>query len=252
MNKLVVLCAACGCFFLLTAYLSIAEITCLTARGGGSASGGEDICAAMRTALFGWPQLTTVYALQGVGRGVWESTNRAMWADAFPGCADAAFAMLLLQFGLASTLAYLLIPQVPPLAGMSACGLFALLGCAGCVRSHALTKSAQRRVSSVLQGASGVGKPDGSDGSAAGGVDGSGCSGDGDGASDGAGDGASTSHGGDHAAGSEGHTADAYVMYSEEALRGQEDTTPSNLGTALLGQGQQSDVAERSSDAERL
>ena len=153
-GKPAVLCGACACFFALAAYLAGVEVLCIVedrepptrAIGDGDhaspSEGGR--CTTTHGAYFGWPQLATVYALQGLGRGAWESTNRAVWADAFPSCADAAFAMLLLQFGLASTVAYALFPLLPPIASMGACAILALLAAAGAARSGCMQATERR------------------------------------------------------------------------------------------------------------
>ena len=149
-----VLCSACVCFLSHATYLAAVEATCM--GGGGehtNASGsggrlsmhetlvlvqshdapGEDECASARHDFFGWSELSVVYALQGLGRGAWESINRAVWAERFPACADAAFAALLLQFGLASTFAYIAFPHLPPLHAMIICACASVLAAVGCV-----------------------------------------------------------------------------------------------------------------------
>jgi len=50
--------------------------------------------------------LVVIYAAQGVGRGVWESTNKAVIADFFPQDAAAAFANIIWSSALASTFGY--------------------------------------------------------------------------------------------------------------------------------------------------
>ena len=59
---------------------------------------GEKLCAVK--------PLIALYILHGVGRGVWESTNKAVILDFFPNDAMAAFANVIVSSGLASTIGF--------------------------------------------------------------------------------------------------------------------------------------------------
>jgi len=50
--------------------------------------------------------LVALYVVHGVGRGVWESTNKAVILDFFPNDAMAAFANVIVSSGLASTIGF--------------------------------------------------------------------------------------------------------------------------------------------------
>eukprot|EP00939_MAST-03C_sp_MAST-3C-sp1_P003856 g3856.t1 len=50
--------------------------------------------------------LVALYCLHGVGRGVWESTNKAVILDFFPDDAAAAFANVIVSSGMASTIGF--------------------------------------------------------------------------------------------------------------------------------------------------
>merc|ERR1712071_751571 len=56
-----------------------------------------------------------VYSFQGLGRATYESTLRAEFADMFPLEKEGAFANIILQNGLSSTLGYFLSPIISPL-----------------------------------------------------------------------------------------------------------------------------------------
>eukprot|EP00039_Didymoeca_costata_P015874 m.275822 g.275822 ORF g.275822 m.275822 type:complete len:488 (+) comp16295_c0_seq6:119-1582(+) len=58
-----------------------------------------------------WSLVIPVYIMFGVGRGVWESTTKAVFADFFPGAlATAGFANIALQNGLSGALGYFIFP----------------------------------------------------------------------------------------------------------------------------------------------
>lgn len=56
--------------------------------------------------LCGVGPLLTLYVLHGIGRGVWESTNKAVILDFFPDNPAAAFANVIVSSGLASTIGF--------------------------------------------------------------------------------------------------------------------------------------------------
>ena len=49
----------------------------------------------------------------GVGRGVWEGVNKAIYADIFPNDSAAAFANITFQSGFAASLAFFVFPELP-------------------------------------------------------------------------------------------------------------------------------------------
>merc|ERR1719436_1582311 len=55
----------------------------------------------------GWPMMIAIYLLQGNGRVVYESTNRAVFADFFPDTKAGAFAMFGVQSGLSGMIGFL-------------------------------------------------------------------------------------------------------------------------------------------------
>lgn len=60
-----------------------------------------------------WRFLVPLYIFQGVGRGNFESTNKAVFADFFPGPkAEAAFANFVIWSGLAMTAGFFLMPYL--------------------------------------------------------------------------------------------------------------------------------------------
>jgi MFS family permease len=67
-----------------------------------------------------WPDFQTwhpgvlvfIYALEGIGRATAEGTLKALFADLFPHEKEGAFANIILQYGLASSLAYILSNQL--------------------------------------------------------------------------------------------------------------------------------------------
>lgn len=59
---------------------------------------GEDLCDVK--------PLLVLYVVHGLGRGVWESTNKAVILDFFPNDAMAAFANVIVSSGLASTIGF--------------------------------------------------------------------------------------------------------------------------------------------------
>ena len=66
--------------------------------------------------------------MYGCGRSIWESTTKAVFADFFPDDPQAAFANIVLQSGLASTIAFFVFPDLSPLQKEIILGVTAILG----------------------------------------------------------------------------------------------------------------------------
>jgi MFS family permease len=82
----------------------------------------------------GWGALIACYCLQGVGRAVWESTSRAVWADYFPKDAATAFAAHIFQFGAASTFGFIVFPQLADqLVTLALCAVASIISLAASV-----------------------------------------------------------------------------------------------------------------------
>ena len=76
-----------------------------------------------------WRYLLPIYIIQGIGRGNFESTNKAVFADFFPGAkAEAAFANFVIWSGLSMTIGYAIIPHLPPAVSSLLCVLSAVVG----------------------------------------------------------------------------------------------------------------------------
>jgi hypothetical protein len=59
-----------------------------------------------------WTAVVPIYMVYGIGRGIWESVNKAINADLFPDDAAAAFANITMQSGFASSMAFFIFPNV--------------------------------------------------------------------------------------------------------------------------------------------
>merc|ERR1712046_359706 len=61
--------------------------------------------------LDSWLTIVWVFVLQGIGRGVWEGTNKAVFVEHFPEpeIAPLVYANVVFQEGLTSTLAFLIL-----------------------------------------------------------------------------------------------------------------------------------------------
>ena len=72
-------------------------------------------------------------SIAGVGRGVWESTNKAVIADFFPTQPGAAFANVIWSSGLASSVGYFMFGQASMTirAGAKICLFWCVLGFVG-------------------------------------------------------------------------------------------------------------------------
>ena len=68
-----------------------------------------------------WTALVAIFVLQGVGRAMWESTNKALVADLFEGQTDAAFANGVMQLGIASAFGFFAFPlmSIPAAASIA-------------------------------------------------------------------------------------------------------------------------------------
>jgi MFS family permease len=76
-----------------------------------------------------WRYLLPIYIVQGIGRGNFESTNKAVFADFFPGAkAEAAFANFVIWSGLSMTIGYAIIPHLPSVVNSLLCVLSAVVG----------------------------------------------------------------------------------------------------------------------------
>jgi hypothetical protein len=76
-----------------------------------------------------WSHLLPLYIAQGVGRGNFESTNKAVFADFFPGSkAEPAFANFVIWTGLSMSIGYLAIPHVHLAALSVLCAVTAVGG----------------------------------------------------------------------------------------------------------------------------
>merc|ERR1719331_2281549 len=56
--------------------------------------------------LGNWSGLIVLFVLQGIGRGIWEGTNKAIFAEYFAYDTDGAFSNLIVQNGGASTICF--------------------------------------------------------------------------------------------------------------------------------------------------
>jgi len=100
----------------------------------------------------GWPTLIGIYLLQGNGRAVFESTNRAVFADFFPDTKAGAFAFLGVQGGLSGMIGFLVfVPQFHTKASVAAealvwIGAFSMIAVpAAFVVNHFETKARAQR-----------------------------------------------------------------------------------------------------------
>merc|ERR1740117_2440658 len=83
---------------------------------------GQSLCSA--------GPLVGLYILHGIGRGVWESTNKSVLLDFFPDDAPAAFANVLVSNGGISAAGYLLFYMDPSLADRPALVAIVTMGLA--------------------------------------------------------------------------------------------------------------------------
>ena len=91
---------------------------------------------------FGWALLVALYTCHGLGRSCWETVFKAQWASRFGKDAPGAFANLIVQFGVSSFAAYLILPN----ASLGAACILCIAACAMAVgASVQLERLAQRR-----------------------------------------------------------------------------------------------------------
>ena len=87
-----------------------------------------------------------LFVAYGVGVASWQGTCMAFFGEAFPGeAALPAFAALKLHSGLASAIAFFVLPHVRPAAAAAACVLTALVGFAAYLGAEARARSAAAR-----------------------------------------------------------------------------------------------------------
>ena len=77
-----------------------------------------------------WLLAVAIYGLQGVGRGIFESVNKSLTIDWFPGRAPAAFANIIFQNSASTALGYILFPYIPIQASIGMCLCVAVLSIA--------------------------------------------------------------------------------------------------------------------------
>lgn len=83
-----------------------------------------------------WPVLVCLFSAHGVGRAVWEGPNRALIADYFPDDREGAFANIIMQNGVASTVGYFLFPHLSAKPMLVICGVNLLLWIVGFVAAQ--------------------------------------------------------------------------------------------------------------------
>jgi MFS family permease len=62
--------------------------------------------------MWNWALLLFVYSVEGIGRATFESTLKALFADYFSYEKEGAFANIILQYGIASTLGYFFVDRM--------------------------------------------------------------------------------------------------------------------------------------------
>lgn len=76
-----------------------------------------------------WAYLLPIYVVQGIGRGNFESTNKAVFADFFPGSkAEPAFANFVIWSGLSMTIGYFILPHLSSAVSSLMCVFSAVAG----------------------------------------------------------------------------------------------------------------------------
>jgi len=93
-----------------------------------------------------WGRLVPMYILHGLGRAVWEGTNKAVIADYFPGEKSAgAFANVVLQSGLSSAIGFFAFPHATQDQMVITCLVFVILGIVTYWISYFMHAAEQRR-----------------------------------------------------------------------------------------------------------
>lgn len=82
---------------------------------------------------------------QGVGRACYEGTNKALYADRFPGKSEAAFANIVLANGAASAIAYFTFPELSRPARAAAALASAVLAMVAYAGAEAVHTGERRR-----------------------------------------------------------------------------------------------------------
>ena len=101
--------------------------------------------------------LFALFSAYGIGIAVWQGTCMAFFGDAFPGRkALPAFAALKLHSGLASAIAFFVLPSSPPRAAAAACVATALLGFATYLGAEARVRAVAARTSAISGAAEGT------------------------------------------------------------------------------------------------
>jgi MFS family permease len=79
-----------------------------------------------------------LYIALGVGRGTWESSNKAVVADLFGARSSAGFANIMLADGVSSAVAYFLFPSLTPYTKALVCCVVSVIGFACYYAAHIL------------------------------------------------------------------------------------------------------------------
>jgi len=80
-----------------------------------------------------WATLIVLYIVAGNGRAVFESTNRAVFADFFPKTSAGAFAFMAVQSGLAGTIGFLVFTKYIDIGSLDAALVLIVMGGVACV-----------------------------------------------------------------------------------------------------------------------
>jgi hypothetical protein len=101
---------------------------------------------------WGMVALVSIYCLQGIGRAVWEGTNRGVFADYFRDRSLPAFSSLIVQNGLSAGFAFFLFPSLPEQT-MALCSFSgAIMGIVGFAFAHSLHKQQTRDTLLKIEG----------------------------------------------------------------------------------------------------
>jgi len=95
--------------------------------------------------------LLMIYSFQGIGRATFEGTLRATFADMFPTEKEGAFANIILQNGISSTLGYFFFPIVSPQIFEMVVMITSIFAIVGYLKAARINfRQAQRRISLPL------------------------------------------------------------------------------------------------------
>jgi len=81
----------------------------------------------------GWGALIGLYIVAGNGRAVFESTNRAVFADFFPSTSAGAFAFMAVQSGLAGTLGFLVFASFAHISAIDTAKILIAISGTACI-----------------------------------------------------------------------------------------------------------------------